>query len=42
MKVLENGKELSEKRQIRVEKGDDQILNIYLKAGDYKFSVQKY
>jgi alpha-L-rhamnosidase len=41
IKVLESGKELSENKQIRVEKGDDQILNIYLKAGDYKFSVQK-
>ena len=40
--VLESGKDLSENKQIRTEKGTNQTIRIYLKSGKYNLSVHRY
>ena len=39
--ILESGKDLSENKHIRTEKGGNQSLRIYLEAGNYIFSVNE-
>ncbi|NMB71897.1 MAG: alpha-rhamnosidase, partial [Bacteroidales bacterium] len=38
-KILENGKKLSENKQIKIRKGEGSLMTVYLKAGNYTFLV---
>lgn len=40
-KILESGKDISENKHIRTEKGKKQLLKIYLEAGNYEFSINE-